>query len=362
MSDPVMTQGKSRWLTMFGARRGGIRMDWADYVTYGYLILGVFVMLVPVLWVIIGSVKPTANLLEYPPTILPMSVSTVQIEGYADPLPLFDVQEDDGSVRRLAQLRRVGIRAQMLDPANPSAPPIVVNMEKAKSVRSVGPTLDNYSELLRSAGSRIWNNIYNSVFITVVATLITLVMNSMAAFALSKYQFKGSAFALVLILATLMVPPTIILVPIFLIDSQLGLVNSLWGVILPVISTPTGVFLLRQYMLTIPDELLEAARMDHASEWQIYWRIMLPLTTPALAVVAIFSVMSRWNEFLLPLIVLNKPEVHTLQLALAGFQDENGVHWNLLLAMTTLTALPLAFVFLFLQRYITTGIASSGIK
>nr|WP_272209779.1 carbohydrate ABC transporter permease [Marinicella sp. W31]MDC2875606.1 carbohydrate ABC transporter permease [Marinicella sp. W31] len=115
-------------------------------------------------------------------------------------------------------------------------------------------------------------------------------------------------------------------------------------------------------MLTIPDELLEAARMDHASEWQIYWRIVLPLSTPALAVVAVFSVMSRWNDFLLPLIVLNRPEVHTLQLALAGFQTENGIIWHLLLAMTTLTALPLACAFLFLQRYITAGIASSGVK
>ena len=102
--------------------------------------------------------------------------------------------------------------------------------------------------------------------------------------------------------------------------------------------------------------------MDHASEWRIYWRIVLPLTTPALAVVAIFSIMSRWNEFLLPLIVLTRPEVHTLQLALAGYTDENGVAYDLLLAMTTLTALPLALAFIFLQRYITTGIASTGIK
>ena len=136
-----------------------------------------------------------------------------------------------------------------------------------------------------------------------------------------------------------MVPATIVLVPIYLIVSELGLVNNLWGVILPVISTPTGVFLLRQYMLTIPDELLEAARMDHASEWRIFWRLILPLATPALAVVAIFSIMSRWNDFLLPLVILNKPEVYTLQLALAGYSDENGIQYGMLLAMTTLTAL-----------------------
>lgn len=343
-------------------RRGGPRLDWADYVTYGYLILGVIVMLLPVLWVVLASLKPPANLIEYPPTVLPMAAETVVVAGYPEPLPLYDVTQPDGSVKRLAQIRRVGVRAQMIDPADAAAKPVVVDANRTAALRHIGPTLDNYADLLARSGGNIGRNIYNSVFITVIATLITLVMNSMAAFALSKYRFTGSTVALIAILATLMVPPTIILVPIFLIDSQLGLVNSPWGVILPVISTPTGVFLLRQYMLTIPDELLEAARMDHASEWQIYWRIMLPLSTPALAVVAIFSVMSRWNDFLLPLIVLSKPEAHTLQLALAGFQDENGVHWNMLLAMTTLTALPLAAVFLFLQRYITTGIASSGIK
>jgi alpha-1,4-digalacturonate transport system permease protein len=200
------------------------------------------------------------------------------------------------------------------------------------------------------------------VFITVVATLITLVMNSMAAFALSIYRFKGANLALLAILATLMVPATVVLVPIYLIVSELGLTNTPWGVILPVISTPTGVFLLRQYMLTIPGELIEAARMDHASEWRIYWRLVLPLATPALAVVAIFSIMSRWNEFLLPLIVLTEPQAQTLQIALAGYTDENGVAYGMLLAMTTLTALPLAAAFIFLQRYITTGIASTGIR
>jgi alpha-1,4-digalacturonate transport system permease protein len=115
-------------------------------------------------------------------------------------------------------------------------------------------------------------------------------------------------------------------------------------------------------MLTIPDELIEAARMDHASEWRIFWRIILPLSSPALAVVAIFSILSRWNDFLLPLVVLNRREVFTLQLALASYQDENVVRYEQLLAMTTLTALPLAFAFIFLQRYITSGIASTGIK
>ena len=178
-----------------------------------------------------------------------------------------------------------------------------------------------------------------------VATLITLLFNSMAAFALSKYRFSGSKVVFLLILCTLMVPPTIVLVPNFLVVSELGLLNSLWGVIWPAVATPTGVFLLRQYMLTLPDELLEAARMDHASEWRIYWRIVLPLTAPALAVLAIFSVMWRWNDFLWPLVVLSKSEKFTLQLALNAFQGDLVTQWNYLLAMTVLTLLPITVVF-----------------
>ena len=197
---------------------------------------------------------------------------------------------------------------------------------------------ENYTDLAGKFdfGQYLWN----SVFITVVATIITLLFNSMAAFALSKYRFAGRKVVFLLILSTLMVPPTIVLVPNFLVVSELGLLNSLWGVIWPAVATPTGVFLLRQYMLTLPDELLEAARLDHASEWRIYWRIVLPLTAPALAVLAIFSVMWRWNDFLWPLVVLSKSEKFTLQLALNAFQGDLVTQWNYLLAMTVITLLP----------------------
>lgn len=144
--------------------------------------------------------------------------------------------------------------------------------------------------------------------------------------------------------------------------SGMGLVNNLWGVILPAVATPTGVFLLRQYMLTIPDELLEAARMDNASEWRIYWKIVLPLAAPAMAVLAIFSFMWRWNDFLWPLIVLSKSEHFTLQLALNSFQGELNTQWHYLLAMTVITLIPISLVFTFLQKYIATGIAGAGVK
>ena len=138
--------------------------------------------------------------------------------------------------------------------------------------------------------------------------------------------------------------------------------NSLWGVIIPGAATPTGVFLLRQYMITIPDEILDAARMDKASEWKIFWRIIIPLSAPAIAVLAILAIMWRWNDFLWPLIVLTQSENFTLQLALNSFQGELQTDWPSLLAMTVLTLLPIAAVFMFLQKYIATGIASTGGK
>lgn len=340
-------------------RRGRNGPDLTDWLTWGYLLLGVFLMFGPVLWVVLSSFKTDAALEEYPPTFLPLATKTVAVEGYEDPLPLYRVTEGEHSGRVLAQIRRIGLVAQMVDPADPETR-LRVDIRHRVPERGFALAWRNYATLFGkfNFGRYLWN----SVFITLVATLITVLFNSMAAFALSKYRFRGRTAVFLLIIATLMIPPTISLVPIYLVVSQLGLVNSPWGVIWPAVATPTGVFLLRQYMLTIPDDLLDAARMDHASEWRVYWRIVLPLSAPAIAVLVIFSVMWRWNEFLWPLIVLTRSEEFTLQLALNAFQGELQTNWSNLLAMTVLTLLPITVVFAFLQRYITAGIAQTGVK
>ncbi len=202
----------------------------------------------------------------------------------------------------------------------------------------------------------------NSVTVTTLATLLTLTINSMAAFALSKYNFRGRDTLFLIILGTLMVPLQVIMVPVYMVMARLELVNTLWGIIIPPAATPTGVFLLRQYMLTIPDELLEAARIDGAGEWRIFLQIVLPLARPALAVLTVFSIMWRWNDFLWPLIVINDPNLFTLQLGLARFRGELVTDWNYVLAMTVLTMLPITLVFAFLQRYLVSGIATTGLK
>ncbi len=349
----------STLLTAITQTRGRRAPDTSDWLSYLYLSVGTLLMFGPVLWLVLSSFKTQAALLEFPPQLLPLSQVEVEVDGYKDRLPLFNVTFDDGSTRELAQVRRVGIEAQMIDPTAPGEI-IPVPIEQREAVRRVRLAWENYLDPLGRFNFLTY--LRNSVIVTVVATIITLVINSMAAFALSKYHFRGRDVIFVVIISTLMIPVSVILVPVFLVITRIGWNNTLWGVIIPGAATPTGVFLLRQYMLTIPDELMDSARIDGATEWRIYWQIVLPLAAPALAVLTIFSVMWRWNDFLWPLIVLSRSELFTLQVGLNAFQGELNVQWHYVLAMTVLTLLPITVVFAFLQRFITTGIATTGLK
>jgi alpha-1,4-digalacturonate transport system permease protein len=339
--------------------RGHGRLHITDILTYVYLFLGTIIMFGPVLWLVLSSFKTPGEIVKFPPRLLPYRQVTVAVDGYEQPLPLFTVTQVDGSTVELAQIRRVGLEAQMVDPINPGEV-IRVHINDRAPVEFVSFALDNYIEGVQSFN--FWIYLRNSVVVTVVATILTLIVNSMAAFALSKYQFTGRDAIFLIMIGTLMVPLTVVLVPVFLVVNAVGWNNNLWGVIVPGAATPTGVFLLRQYMLTIPDELLDSARIDGASEWRIYTQLILPLAKPALAVLTIFSVMWRWNDFLWPLIVLSRSELFTLQVGLNSFQGALNIQWHLILAMTVLTLLPITVVFAFLQRNITTGIATTGMK
>lgn len=357
MADSATTSNRiSRMLT---ARRGQGRLHWTDVFTYAYLAFGVFLMFGPVVWLVLSSFKTPAGLVEFPPTFLPLGQIEVQVDGYDKPLPLFDVVHEDGSTQQMAQVRRIGIVSQMVDPNNPEEV-IKVPIKSRTEVREFRLATENYKDPLQRFN--FMRFLWNSVIVTIAATLVTLLINSMAAYGLSIYEFRGRNAIMLFVIGTLMIPITVILVPVYLVVTQLGMINSLWAVILPGAATPTGVFLLRQYMLTIPKDLIEAARMDKASEWAIYSKVVLPLAMPAIAVLAIFSIMWRWNEFLWPLIVLNRSEVYTLQVGLNAFQGELNVQWHYILAMTVVTLIPVVVVFAFLQKFITTGIASAGMK
>ena len=339
--------------------RGHKQLHFTDFLMYFYLTLGTILMFGPVVWGFVSSFKTQAELEKYPPSFLPYANKTIEIEGYDRPLSMYTVTLDDGSVAELAQVRRVGIEAQFADPANPNEL-IKVHVDQTESLRSLALQWENYALPLERF--EFFTFFKNSIIVTILATLITLFVNSLAAFALSKYEFKGRNLIFLLTICTLMIPTTVTLVPNFLIITKLGWVNSLVGVIIPAVASPTSVFLLRQYMLTLPDELLEAARLDGASEWRIYWQIVVPLSAPAIAVLAIFSVNWRWNDFLWPLIVLTHTEKFTIPIGLHLFQGDYQIEWQYLLAMSVLALLPITLIFAFLQKYITTGIASTGVK
>lgn len=202
----------------------------------------------------------------------------------------------------------------------------------------------------------------NSVTVTVAATLITLLINSMAAYALAKYNFRGRDVLFLITLSTIMIPLQVILLPVYQMVSSLGMTNSLLGLIIPPAATPTGVFLLRQYMLTLPDETIEAARIDGAGEFQIFWRIILPLCRPALAVLAIFSIIWRWNDFLWPLIVAQDESKQTLPVAIARFSGQQAIPFNEILAVSVVSIIPVIVIFLILQRQIISGLVSGAVK
>ncbi len=348
----------SKIIGFFTRTHGRNRLDISDILTYLYLGFGIIIMFGPVLWLVFSSFKSLGEINTFPPRLFPYQQDTVQVAGYDKPLPLFKVNLN-GKTVELAEVNRIGLQSNMVDPQNPSQK-YRVNIKDITKVEHIVFSLDNYEQGITSFNFGVY--LRNSIIVTTVATILTLIVNSMAAFALSKYKFRGSTTIFLTMIATLMVPTTVILVPEFLIITMLHWNNTLTGVIIPTIATPTGMFLLRQYMLTLPDELLDAARIDGASEWRIFAQIIIPLSMPALAVLAIFSVMWRWNDFLWPLVVLTHNNLFTLQVGLASFQGELNVQWNLILAMTVLTLIPVSLIFAFLQRSITSGIATTGMK
>jgi multiple sugar transport system permease protein len=221
--------------------------------------------------------------------------------------------------------------------------------------------------LLFSNFAEAWNYlpfgrfIANTLFVAGVGTLITLVASSMSAYAFARLQFPMREQLFVLYLSTLIVPQEVIVIPMFLIMQQLGWVNSYKALILPWAFTAFGTFLLRQFFLTIPIELEEAAKIDGAGHVRILTSIILPIATPALAVLAVFTFISFWNSFLWPLIIVNDTNQMTVPLGLQLFLGQQGQRWELLMAAATISMLPTVLLVLFLQKYLVRGIALSGL-
>ena len=226
---------------------------------------------------------------------------------------------------------------------------------------SQDPTVEHYASVL--AGG-FMGYVKNSLFLAVVGTLITLVISSMCGYALAIYRFEIKYVNLVFgvfLLGTL-IPGETLTVPQFSVISALGLYNNIWGVILPVVTTTTGIFMYRQHYMSIPLSFVEAARIDGANELQIFTRIMFPLGSSVTVTLTIFSFMWRWNDYILPLLVLSDQKKYTIQIAIKNFIGNLGVDWSSILAASVLSILPVIVIFIFLQKYIIGGISASGVK
>lgn len=202
----------------------------------------------------------------------------------------------------------------------------------------------------------------NSIFIAVAYTVLSLILCSMAGFAFAKYEFRFKEPLFYFILATLVLPIQLLIIPLFLVMVQIGWTNSYLAVILPWAANPLGIFLMRQNMQAIPDSLLESARMDGATEFQLYYKIALPTMLPSLAALAIILFLNQWQAFLYPLVILQEPEMYTIPLALAELVGQQRVYFDQIMVATSLAVTPIFVVFLTMQQYFIKGILSGSVK
>lgn len=202
----------------------------------------------------------------------------------------------------------------------------------------------------------------NSLITTVCSVTITIFINLLAGFAFAKYRFKGKELMFTIVLSTLMIPMQVIMIPVFMIAAKIGIRNTLLGVIIPPCAEAFGLFMARQFISEIPDELLEAARIDGATEFNIFWRVIVPNVKPLTSTLIIFTVMWRWNDLQWPLIMLSNERLYTIQLGLSNLNGALYVSWNDIMAASLIAIMPVVIVFLIFQRQFVEGMVASGIK
>ncbi len=222
------------------------------------------------------------------------------------------------------------------------------------------PTLEHYRTLFTRLN--LGRYLVNSTLIATTVTVLSLLINSMAGYAFAKLRFRYRDRVFRLLTLGLVIPVQVSMLPLFLLLRELGLINTYWGVIIPGLSSIFGIFLIRQYATSIPDDLIDAARIDGASEFRIYWSVVVPVIKPILATLAIWTFLSTWNDFMWPLIVLNDESMFTLPVALANLSGERVQDTELMMAGSVLTVLPVLIVFLVLQKYYVEGITMGSVK
>jgi alpha-1,4-digalacturonate transport system permease protein len=204
--------------------------------------------------------------------------------------------------------------------------------------------------------------VLNTLMVTVTTTALTVLASASCGYALAKYNYKWLSVFFLCILTTTMLPTEVIMNPTFTVIQKLGLYDSLWGLIIPSINTATGIFMFRQFFQTVPDDLLEAARIDGANEGRIFFGLMIPIAKPIIITLSIFSFQWRWNDYVWPLLVISDPNKYTVQVALRSIVGADNIDWVLLLSASVISILPMVLLFTVFQRYIMDTGASSGLK
>ncbi len=264
---------------------------------YIALIIGLFITLLPFIYIIISSFKPPEELRQRPPTFFPQIWTT-----------------------------------------------------------------QHYQTILTDDSISIPRNVGNSLFVALTRVAITLFTSSFAGYIFAKYKFRGKNIAFALILAQVMIPFQVVMIPNYLIAVKLGLIDKLWALIVPFMIDAFGIFMMKQFIENLPSEIIDAARIDGASEFSIYSRVILPQIGPALASLGVFTFMATWNDYLWPLVVLTSPEKRTIPLLLVWYNTQHTANQGMVLAASILVLLPIFFIYIFVQRWIVDQASSSSFR
>ncbi len=340
-------------------------------LSHGLLIFVGMFFAVPFLWMVLTAFKSDQDVFRTPPRWLPYDNVRVEVNG--EKLPLYNVKVEDGSIRQLAALSILEGVGTFVDPANPSE--ILTYKLQQGSERIAEPITEvsfrwqNFPDAMNrgsrpSVGASFWAYFRNSLILAFFTIIGTLVSNTPVAYAFARLKFPGRDVLFVIILATMMLPFQVTMIPIYLLfNDTLGWGDTFLPLIIPAFfANAWDVFLLRQFFKTIPEEMCDAARVDGANEWQIFTRIVLPLSTPVLATITIFTFLWAWNDFTGPLLFLNSPRNFTMALGLQDFQGQNIIIWNQLMAAATVFTLPIIVAFFFAQKTFIQGIKLTGSK
>lgn len=331
--------------------------------------VGLFFLL-PFLWMLITALKSSQDVFHTPPRWLPYDNVRVEVNG--ELLPLYNVQTENG-LRQLAAVQIVEGVGTFLDPANPSQT-VEYEIQQgatkiAEPVMEVSFRWQNFPDAMNrgsrpSVGASFWVYFRNSLIIAFFAIVGTLVSNTPVAYAFARIKFPGRDLLFILVLATMMLPFQVTMIPVYLLfNNFLGWGDTFLPLIIPTFfANAYDVFLLRQFFRTIPEEMCDAARVDGASEWQIFTRLVIPLSVPVLATVTVFTFLWAWNDFTGPLLFLTSPRNFTMALGLQDFQSQRTMVWNQLMAASVIFTVPIIIAFFFAQKTFIQGIKLTGSK